>query len=138
MKKILLLVTGLVLVIACNNDDDNQTVVDGTILGEWALMEVLADPGDGSGTFQPVQSNKTLTFNSNGEVTSNGNICTINDETTVATNGTYSEDNHTITGNCSFAAYPITYEIDADDNLILNHPCIEACGEKYVRIIQDF
>ncbi|WP_116788200.1 hypothetical protein [Flavobacterium psychrotrophum] len=139
MKKMLLLVTGLVLLIACNNDnDENQTLVSTSILGEWTLTEVLADPGDGSGRFQPVQSNKTLTFNNNGEVFSNGDICSINSETAVATNGTFSEENHRITGRCTATGYPIIYEIDANDNLILNHPCIESCREKYTRILQDW
>lgn len=138
MKKMLLLVTAIVLVIACNNDDNNQTVVESTVLGEWTLIEVLSDPGDGSGTFQPVQSHKTLMFTANGDVTSNGNICSINLETAQATSGTFSEENHTITGNCSAVGYPLTYEVDANDNLIVSHPCIEACGEKYVRILQDW
>ena len=40
--------------------------MDQNELGTWRLIEVRADPGDGSGTFQPVISSKTVTFETNG------------------------------------------------------------------------
>ena len=138
MKKFLILLAGIVFVVACNNDDDNGPAgTDASVVGEWTLTEILADPGDGSGTFQPVVSSKSLTFSATGEVTSSGNICSMFIVGNEPTSGLYSEEDHSITATCGIT-YPITYEIDAEDNLILSHPCIEACQEKYVRIIKDF
>jgi hypothetical protein len=137
MKKILFLLVAIISVVACNNNDDDQVINNGNVTGQWQLVAILADPGDGSGTFITVDSQKRLTFNDDATLSSNGNICSMNTDTDVATNGTYSEENQTITGSCGIAPYPITYEFDTDGNLILNHPCIEACREKYVRILID-
>lgn len=35
----------------------------------------MADPGDGSGTFQPVESDKTIEFKNNGSVITNNSLC---------------------------------------------------------------
>lgn len=137
MKKILFLLAVIIGIVACNNNDDDDVINSGSVIGQWQLVAVLADPGDGSGTFLTVDSQKKLTFNGNGTLSSNGNICSMNTATDVATNGTYSEENNTITGSCGIAPYPITYEFDSNGNLILNHPCIEACREKYTRLIID-
>lgn len=59
---------------------------------------MLVDPGDGSGTFQSVSSNKNLVFdnNNNNNVTSNGLICYVSIVSNTGTIGTYSEVNSTI------------------------------------------
>jgi len=64
MKKIFftLLVVGMLS--ACNKDDNKSNT---SIVGNWKLIEVLEDPGDGSGTFMSVDSEKTITFNSERE-----------------------------------------------------------------------
>lgn len=57
----------------CSNDDGNGLEIQP--LGSWELIEVLADPGDGSGTIEPVESNKTMDFSANGIVTTNSSLC---------------------------------------------------------------
>jgi hypothetical protein len=105
---------------------------DPTLINTWKLMEVLADPGDGSGTFQPVTSDKTISFFADGTVTSNGNLCQMSTETGTGSAGTYSEAEMSITpDNCGFAPFVMTYELDGA-NLILSYPCFEPCREKYV------
>ncbi|MFP9098344.1 hypothetical protein ACLI09_04760 [Flavobacterium sp. RHBU_24] len=136
MKKILFLLAVIIGLVGCNNNDNDQ-VVNNSVIGQWQLVAILADPGDGSGTFITVDSQKRLTFNDDGTLNSNGNICSMDTATDVATNGTYSEENHTITGSCGVAPYPITFEFDSNGSLILNHPCIEPCRERYARIIID-
>lgn len=111
---------------ACTKDKENSGLVN-----TWKLIEVLADPGDGSGTFQPVSSDKTLSFYEDGSVTCNGQLCSMGIAVDNGSSGTYSESEMSITpANCGFAAYVIYYEFEGS-NLILNHPCIEACREKY-------
>lgn len=61
MKKTVLLVL-VVGLLTCDATDplDNYHITK--LEGMWQLTAVLADPGDGSGTYQPVSSQKTLTF----------------------------------------------------------------------------
>lgn len=71
MKKLIftLIIAGILF--SCNNDDDSNLNTD--LIGNWQLIEVLSDPGDGSGTFSSVESDKTITFKSGGIIASNGN-----------------------------------------------------------------
>ncbi len=101
------------------------------LVNSWKLIEILADPGDGSGTFQPVSSNKIISFFANGSVTSNGQLCNMGTESNASSEGTYAEAETAITpDNCGIAPFVIYYEFDGS-NLILNYPCFEACREKY-------
>lgn len=135
MKKLLLLLMTATLFTSCNNDDDAPTQ-EVSLIGNWRLIELLADPGDGSGTFQPITSDKTLTFNSNGEITSNQSLCNLLNNDPTSNSGTYS----TITGNINvpscFNNSPLSigFEISNEGNLIIAYPCIEGCMEKYIKV----
>ena len=72
MKKQVFLFLALGFLYSCDKDDDKST--DKGLIGNWKLIEVLADPGDGSGTFAVVESNKIITFQQNGIITSNGTL----------------------------------------------------------------
>lgn len=135
MKKILSLVVLIAITFSCNKDD-NHSNDSSIIVGEWKLSHVLMDPGDGSGTFQPVESGKILIFRSNNTVLCNGTLCYITHESDIATESTYSSSRRTITSDCSDAPDTITYEI-IDAELILNYPCIEGCKAKYTRIPEE-
>jgi hypothetical protein len=105
------------------------------ILGTWQLTEVLADPGDGSGTYRPVESDKIIIFESNGTYTSNGAICSFSitvEENVVGTYEIISNSEFII--NCpeeNLANVTLTLE---NGILIANFPCIEPCGQKYIKI----
>ena len=58
--KILALAVIILTVISCSKNDDDTS--SNLLKGTWKLTEVLADPGDGSGTFNLVNSNKNLIF----------------------------------------------------------------------------
>ncbi len=104
---------------------------ENALVGKWLLTETLADPGDGSGTFQAVNSSKTLTFNGDGTVTSNGSICLLSIESNTSSSGTYSTGDSTITSSdCTNSPLALTYELDGS-TLIINYPCIEACKGKF-------
>lgn len=121
----ILLFSFLLSISSCKKQKDPQ------LISEWRLIEVLADPGDGSGTFQPVISDKTIEFFSDGTVTSNGNLCTMSSPSGTGSSGSYDETEMTVTpDNCGVAAFVILYELSGE-NLILSYPCIEACREKY-------
>lgn len=48
-----------------------------SIVGKWKLIEVYADPGDGSGKFTKVEGGKILEFSSDGEVSTNASLCSM-------------------------------------------------------------
>ena len=121
----LLFLAFIFLFASCKKEDGPELV------NSWKLIEILADPGDGSGTFQAVSSTKIVSFFANGTVTSNGQLCNMGTQSNPSSEGTYVEAETAITpDNCGIAPFVIYYEFDGS-NLILNYPCIEACREKY-------
>jgi hypothetical protein len=129
MKKILFtfLIAGIIL--SCNNDDDSNSNTE--LVGNWKLIEVLADPGDGSGTFNSVVSDKTITFNENGTLNSNGLLCDMSIESDSPTSGTYSNLELTFSSSdCINPEYNYTFEQNGNI-LIINYPCFEPCRAKY-------
>lgn len=137
MKKIFLLLITTALFISCNTNDDTSIPEEVSLIGNWRLIEYLADPGDGSGVFTAIDSNKMVTFNPNGEITSNYSLCNMNVITEPqASSGTYSIVTGTIdTPNCLNASpLKLQFEISDEGNLIIHYPCIEGCSEKYIKI----
>ncbi len=130
MKNFFLLILIIGFVTSCNKNDEISNLSD--IEGRWKLSEVLADPGNGSGTFQSVTSNKTLEFDNNGNVTSNGFICDMSTGTNLNSSGTYSLTNRTIYSN-SCPNNTIQFELN-NGSLILTYPCIEPCKAKFIRL----
>ncbi|MCX6191848.1 MAG: lipocalin family protein [Flavobacteriia bacterium] len=104
-----------------------------SLTGTWELKEVLMDPGNGSGVFSAVSSDKNLVFHTNGNVNSNGIICDMSIESNTSTSGTYSEiDSTIISTTCQNLV--IKYEVNGD-TLILIYPCFEACKAKYIKVL---
>ena len=127
MKNTLVILVLLSLIISCNKKDG------GSLSGTWQLKEVLMDPGNGSGVFNTVSSDKNLVFNTNGNVNSNGIICDMSIESNTSTSGTYSENDSTIiSATCQNLI--IKYELSGD-TLILIYPCFEACKAKYIKVL---
>ena len=115
--------------LSCEKDDGQAT----PLTGEWRLVEVYADPGDGSGSFEPVTSNKTITFGEDGNYTAQGNVCTMAETSDVGTTGKFwTEDQNVEPNECISlpARSGITYAFVGEE-LILSYPCIEACQHKY-------
>jgi len=127
MKQLFILLVFAAIVISCENNDEKVTGSD--IIGEWGLVEVLSDPGDGSGTFHSVNSNKILEFHADGTVSSNGLICSFLIETNEASDGTYSFVDSTISSSDCI----LSFEILGRD-LLINYFCIEGCRAKYRKI----
>ena len=129
MKYLKLVVLGFVVAVISSCNTENAELVS-----KWLLTEQLADPGDGSGVFMPVTSQKEIEFFEDGSFNSNGSLCVMDIYTTDPSSGTYDDNTMIIDVNgCTVSNFPRTYEILAD-TLILNYPCIEACREKFIRI----
>ena len=56
------------LLFSCTKSESG-TNSKATLPGTWTLVETLADPGDGSGTWQPAATPLTLTFAADGIIT---------------------------------------------------------------------
>lgn len=94
MKKNIIFLMLISLLVSCNSDDQENSTPE--LIGTWKLTEVLADPGDGSGTFKAVQSNKTIEFKNNGTIVTNTSLCDpYSDE--IKSSGSFSLHNNSIT-----------------------------------------
>ena len=133
MKNLILLLLTFIAIASCNTSDDAGNLQDYDLEGTWKLTANLADPGDGSGTFQTVNSNKTITFNSDGTYTSTGDMCNISIGTTTATSGTYDTVGQTINSSCGTNNLPISYEINGSI-LEITYLCIEPCKSRYSKV----
>lgn len=125
----------LLNVLSCKDDDSTMPIlIDNDVVGTWRLIATYADPGDGSGDFQVVESNKSIQFLNNGAFVSNANLCVIFSDIGEASAGVYSEEDATLTvSGCDMSPVTATYEIN-ESGLIVSYFCIEGCREKYVKI----
>ena len=139
MKKLSLLFLLSILILACENADCDDEI--GVCLPEtestWQLVEVLADPGNGSGTFNPVNSNRTITFFQDGTFSSEGSLCLFE----VNNDGTTSGLINTTDSRLEFSGCnendlneqsTLDYELNGDE-LIIRFLCIEPCAWKFRR-----
>ncbi len=132
MKNVLLIVSVVTIMISCSKDSDDNG--NAQLLNSWLLIEQLIDPGDGSGVFIPVNSEKTIEFLANGTAVSNGTLCTMNSTTgTTSTSMVNASDNYIIPDDCKSAELKLYYEIEGN-YLILSYPCIEGCAQKFVKM----
>jgi len=113
-------------VLACGKK--NAAVENESIVGKWRLTETLADPGDGSGKWQPADplNPSYLEFRSDGSLGSSpqGSVTQyklLSDSTLLY---------YTDTGPLQLR-YTLTKTA-----LGLYPPCIEACGMHYVAVKQ--
>ncbi len=132
MKTKFLIIFSILLIISCRNNDDNEN----SIIGTWKLSAQLADPGDGSGTFQAVSNNRTVTFYRNGTYSSNGNFCTMNSDSNETTTGSYSFTNteKSLTPNCNNSIIKLKLNIENNQLTMTNFGCYESCAQKYVKL----
>lgn len=131
MKKSIYILILLGVLFSCNKND-NETTGNSALVGSWKLIAILADPGNGSGVFNPVISNKTIVFDNNGNLSSNGKICDMSADSNTSSTGNYIEANTSIISS-SCQNLTIKYELSGN-TLILNYPCIEPCKAKYIKI----
>ncbi|MDO5977610.1 hypothetical protein [Flavivirga spongiicola] len=138
MKNSLLILMSLFL-INCTSDDSKPKEENSKLLGKWKIIEQLMDPGDGSGTFTSIDSNRIIEFFSNGTITVNGILCYASIEEGTSNSGTYSAttgndiDGEIIPSDCSSGGTKVFYKIEGS-NLILWYQCIEPCGQKFEKL----
>ena len=129
MKKIGLLLIAIGILFSCDSDDDSNS--NSELIGKWKLIEILADPGGGSGTFTAVDSDKIITFENNEIITSNGRLCDMSIQSGNPTSGNYSISDMTFnSSDCANPDYDYTFEQNGN-MLIIDYPCFEPCKAKY-------
>lgn len=126
--------------ISCTDNDDEIDTAQPELMGTWLLVEQNVDPGDGSGEFQKVDSEKSIEFLEEGIFKSNGTFCDMNVESTETSSGTYvindsivsqfSPENYLMPEGCDTEEYKVSLYIE-ESALILSYPCIEGCAQKY-------
>jgi hypothetical protein len=128
----LLVIAFILFASACNKEniavkDKNVTVkANSTLTGKWKLVESLADPGDGSGTWMAVSNSTQLLLNVNG--TMSGNTFTeyigfiLKDSVTL----TFSQADNTIQ-NYRYYIHQDTLSMSPDGPIW----CIEGCGIRF-------
>jgi hypothetical protein len=132
MKKPMILLISYVLLISCQSNNSTLQTVE--FIGDWKLAEVLSDPGNGTGSFVSVDSEKTMTFLRDGTLTSSGSLCSLDYTSTVPTSGVYSLLDSTYTTNdCGVSDIQYKFEIQ-DNALIVSYPCIEDCQSKFIKL----
>lgn len=129
--------------ISCSTDD-SRPKEQPQLIGKWRLIEQLSDPGDGSGTFQPIDSNRVIEFFSDNTVKINGVLCFMSSEIAIEESGTYmmitdsnidtQHDGEIIPNTCSSRSAKVYFDLPVSGNLILWYVCIEPCGQKFEKI----
>ena len=131
MKNVSSFVLVFLVLISCKSDDG---FLSDSIVGTWRLVEMLADPGDGSGEFMPVTSSKIIEFLADGSFTSNGNICVFSTLNDGDSEGSYLTTDEGYSVECEGPFFsPLNLQLK-DGFLILTFLCIEPCQQKYKRI----
>ncbi|MCX2720732.1 hypothetical protein [Lentiprolixibacter aurantiacus] len=126
MKRLLFAMGAIILLNGC---DGPEVTTD--IVGEWTLIEVLADPGDGSGRFRSVSSDKQITFFEDGIYTSRGSICDFSIESEGTITGTYALSDSGYWIDCADSVdYSIGLRLEGGF-LIITFPCFEPCLQKF-------
>ncbi|MGV3695635.1 hypothetical protein [Flavobacterium sp.] len=135
MKRYVVYSVLALFVAACSSSTDRESETS-EFLGKWKLTHMLMDPGDGSGTYEPVAGEYTLEFLTNGSIRTNYPLCNLNVQAG-ADDFTFpyiASENRIPSTACDYPEeYSINYHIDGG-NLILSFPCIEGCLEKFERI----
>lgn len=115
-----------VLLIACSKSETDK--IENTLLGKWKLTSTLADPGDGSGQWRPVSEQSDylyIKFNADSSIESNGYS---DFKKYSVTDSVHLEFTRTDKTKIRY-----WYKVN-NSNLELNAPCIEACGERFIRV----
>lgn len=112
---------------SCTGEDEIS------IIGKWKLVERLVDPGDGSGRYKKINTDRTVEFFEDGRVLFNQSICDADFVNGDTESGIYTENQTVIIPDCFEGNVFYRYSIQGSC-LILSPSCFEGCGDKYVRI----
>lgn len=121
MKRHFIILCLAILAIGCSK---NLVKTKTSFVGKWKLTESLIDPGDGSGKWTAPAENTVIEFTSGGLIKYN-----------TGESDNYKIINDSLMQVSSSSSSTINYSYKMDGNkLFMRPPCIEACGERYIRL----
>ncbi len=121
------------LAISCEKDASapiNSEQLEGT----WALVEVLFDPGDGSGEFEPSNAGFEITLNTDSTFEANFHVCRIFEE------GDRNNGDFTRIGGqellipCNGSILNGIQGRLEDGFLVFYYPCVEPCVYRFRKV----
>ncbi len=121
MKKYLI----AIIILAAISTGCNKNITKTGLIGKWKLTEALYDPGDGSGQWTPPSQRTIIEFTSGGLIKYDDNKPSVNYKIV--------SDSVMVIKQTSSSTLNFTYRLDRN-KLFMRPPCIEACGERYIRI----
>lgn len=118
---------------ACQKD--TEAPPDPEVLeGSWLLTEVLFDPGDGSGTFRPVDSERELHLTPANTFSTNYDICQAIEDGEKF-NGTFIRtDADEFLIECAQSLINSVQGRLEEGFLVLYYPCDEPCAYRFKKI----
>lgn len=140
MKKLLTLITTTLVLSACNKQDcaDFGKNCPSDVESHWKLIEVYEGEGP-DGSYEPVDSNRSITILSNGDFISRGSLCAFDINNDEIQKGQVIYDNPVNKFEykpCSVDGDDLqtqtSFRIDGDE-LLVDFQCYEGCVLKYKR-----
>ncbi|WP_236977331.1 hypothetical protein [Membranihabitans maritimus] len=132
MTRTLLLLVFFGLLTSCTRNKDE---ISPGLVGSWKLIESLADPGDGSGTYQAVEDGKIIEFTADNTIISRGTFCLPDTVSAVPrVVATYSVNDSIIIPMDCESGWNTHFELMGPYLILSNPYCIEPCLQKYARI----
>ena len=133
MKKSFLLCIIIGVLSSCEEDENPINSSEPELVSQWELVEVYADPGSGQGSFEPVNSDKTISLFDNGTLISNGDICSMATEANSQTSGIYTLADSTFNSQDCNNNHNYQFKLNGD-TMVIYYPCIEPCQAKYKKV----
>lgn len=142
MKKILALIILSFVFVSCKEDPNPCSgygfECTAAVESHWELVEIYSNIGSGPGSFNPIESERTITIFENGDFISKGSMCSLDATNTEIQTG---EIEHTTTeSKMVFSACngtnetdELTFTVDGDE-MIVEFTCFEGCAHKYKRV----
>jgi hypothetical protein len=130
MKYFTLLIA--LVISSCSSDTAELSQIQ-NLNGSWQLMEILEDPGDGSGQFQSTNLNVTLVVEDNDKVIANGILCGFS-ESVEWFQGTLIMPDSVITTPCQNGELKHHVQLKTPYLILSNMSCREPCRAKFIKI----
>ena len=133
MKKLLLMLPVALMFLSCQEDRDDQ-VTPNQLEGTWLLTEVLFDPGDGSGEFEPSDAGFRITLNADNSFEANFHVCRVFEEGERLTGSFTRIAQSEILITCSESFVNGIQGRLEEGNLVFYYPCIEPCVYRFIKV----
>lgn len=142
MKKLLVFLFLVGFLFSCSKDNEIPNVVNPELFGKWKLIATFQDPGDGSGVFESIESEKTIEFFDNGTFSMNGPLCSLStvvgENITGNVNSSDNSPDNILNANqdCEWDNDVNEYRvrIEGSDLVIYWTACVEGCAQKYQKL----